>query len=206
MDRNPNDGLGGKSFGEGSTGGSGFGASGAGAGTSNVGTGSPGVSGGSTGGFGSQGSSGSGLADRAESKAEDLKDKAHNAQDKAREGWSDAKDKAREGWEKTHDKAGEWKMSLADKLEEGARRLRREKSSIADVGPDGSGVARQADERLEGVANSVAGGMDSSARWLREHDLEGVKSDVERQVRENPARSLLIALGVGYIVGKAFRR
>lgn len=206
MDRNPNDGLGGKGFGEGSTGSSGFGASGAGAG--NLGTGGAGVSGGSAGGYGSQGTSGSGIADRAESKGEELKDKAQNAQEKAREGWGDAKEKAREGWDKTHDKAGEWKMSLADKLEEGARRLRREKPSISEsgIGTDGSGVARQADERMDNVANSVAGGMENSARWLREHDLEGVRTDVERQVRENPARSLLIALGVGYIVGKAFRR
>ena len=48
--------------------------------------------------------------------------------------------------------------------------------------------------------------MQSSADWLREADIEKLKSGVEKQVKEHPARSLLIALGAGYLIGKAFRR
>ena len=55
---------------------------------------------------------------------------------------------------------------------------------------------------MTNVQDSVARGMEKSADWLRNGDL---KSDIERQVRENPGRSLLIALGLGYVIGKAFR-
>jgi hypothetical protein len=33
-----------------------------------------------------------------------------------------------------------------------------------------------------------------------------MKEMLEEQVRTNPARTLLIALGVGYLLGKAIRR
>jgi len=33
-----------------------------------------------------------------------------------------------------------------------------------------------------------------------------MKSGIENQVKENPGRSLLIAAGLGYLLGKAFRK
>ena len=41
--------------------------------------------------------------------------------------------------------------------------------------------------------------------WVKQADLEGIKSGIEQQVRANPVRSLLVALGVGYLVGRAMR-
>ena len=55
---------------------------------------------------------------------------------------------------------------------------------------------------MANMQDSVARGMNKSADWLRTGDL---KADIERQVRENPGRSLLIAIGLGYVLGKAFR-
>jgi hypothetical protein len=48
--------------------------------------------------------------------------------------------------------------------------------------------------------------MQSSAEWLRDADLEKLKQGVEQQVKEHPARSLLVALGAGYLIGKVLRR
>jgi hypothetical protein len=48
--------------------------------------------------------------------------------------------------------------------------------------------------------------MQSSAEWLRDADIEKLKQGVEKQVKEHPARSLLVALGAGYLIGKALRR
>ena len=56
------------------------------------------------------------------------------------------------------------------------------------------------------VPNQLAGGMQASADWLREADLDGLKSGIERQVKEHPARSLAVAVGLGYLLGKAFRK
>ena len=56
------------------------------------------------------------------------------------------------------------------------------------------------------VTDKVAGGMQATADWLRDADLDGMRSGVERQVKEHPGRTLLIAVGLGYLLGKAFRK
>ena len=56
------------------------------------------------------------------------------------------------------------------------------------------------------VTNRVAGGMQATADWLREADMDSMRTGVERQVKEHPGRTLLIAVGLGYLLGKAFRK
>jgi hypothetical protein len=55
------------------------------------------------------------------------------------------------------------------------------------------------------VSDKVAAGMDASAEWLRDADLDSIKVGLERQVKEHPGRTLLIAAGLGYLIGRAFR-
>jgi hypothetical protein len=102
------------------------------------------------------------------------------------------------------EKASHLQASLADKLDAGADKLRQRAQSGTMAGATGGaamGVA--SDDRMAKVSDSVATGLTKSADWLRNGDLQG---DIERQVRENPGRSLVVALGVGYLLGKAFRR
>ena len=110
--------------------------------------------------------------------------------------------------EKIGERAGELKSSLADKLEQGAEKLRQRAQGggqyAAATGEGSVGVAEN--DKIAQVADKVAGGMQSTANWVRNADLESVKGDVERQVKEHPARSLLVAVGLGYLLGKAFRR
>ncbi|HEY8166544.1 MAG TPA: hypothetical protein VIF83_13405, partial [Gemmatimonadaceae bacterium] len=70
----------------------------------------------------------------------------------------------------------------------------------------GGSVALVNDSSITAVTDTLATGMQSSADWIRDADLEKIKSGVEEQVKEHPARSLLIALGAGYLIGKALRR
>jgi hypothetical protein len=60
--------------------------------------------------------------------------------------------------------------------------------------------------RVAEATNQLAGGLQASADWLRDADLDGLKSGVERQVKEHPGRSLAVAVGLGYLLGKAFRK
>ena len=99
------------------------------------------------------------------------------------------------------------KDSLADALETGANKLRQRPAHGDLAGSTGGGsVAVESDGRLAAVSTNVAGGMQTTASWLRETDIESLKTGIEKQVKEHPARSLLIAIGVGYLIGKAFRR
>jgi hypothetical protein len=93
---------------------------------------------------------------------------------------------------------------LADGLEAGADALRQRRTSTS--GADGSALAITNDPSIAAVTDTLATGMQSSAEWLRDADLEKLKQGVENQVKEHPARSLLVALGAGYLIGKALRR
>lgn len=195
MERNEN--LG--NLGDASTGGQG-GATGGAAGYGGTGGagdfgGASGV-GGSSGSFGATGSTaGSDLGG-----AGGIADRAKDAAGGAKERLSDVGSTVRE-------RAGQAKNSLADALEAGADRLRN-RSGQQLAGTTGYGDASVTTDggRVAELGERVAGGLQSSANWLREADLDGLRQGVERQVRDNPGRTLLIAVGLGYLLGKAFRR
>ena len=94
---------------------------------------------------------------------------------------------------------------LADGLEAGAEALRQRRPSPNATTP-GTSVAVTSDSSIDAVTDSLATGMQSSAEWLRDADIDKLKSGVEKQVKEHPARSLLVALGAGYLIGKILRR
>ncbi|GAC1653252.1 MAG: hypothetical protein NVS4B3_16170 [Gemmatimonadaceae bacterium] len=181
----------------GSTGSAGYGATsgakgstGASKGATGGSQGSSGGSHGSTGGYGGAGG-GSDAAGGQEGIA-----------DRAREAISTAGDTFQGGVSTAREKAGNIKSTLADKLEAGANRLRGQSGQLA--GAAGASVA--SDDRMQQLSGSLATGLQSSADWLRDADMDGLKSGVETQVKEHPGRTLLIALGIGYVLGKAFRK
>jgi hypothetical protein len=94
---------------------------------------------------------------------------------------------------------------LADGLQAGAEALRHRRPST-DTTVGGSSVAIASDPTIAAVTDTLASGMQSSADWLRDADIDKLKEGVEKQVKEHPARSLLVALGAGYLIGKALRR
>jgi ElaB/YqjD/DUF883 family membrane-anchored ribosome-binding protein len=214
MERNANDNFGeqnpgasgggfGGTSGQGSQAGSqGSTASGAGGfGGSTAGTGGAGGVGG-TGSYG--GTSDASFSRDASTDASGLTDRAKSALGTAGEKLSDAGSTVRE-------KAGTLKTSLADALESGAERLRQQGAGggqLAGAAATGGTAGMIADEnnRLTGVSNQVAGGLQASADWLRDADLDGLKSGLERQVKEHPGRTLAVAVGLGYLLGKAIRK
>jgi ElaB/YqjD/DUF883 family membrane-anchored ribosome-binding protein len=177
------------------TGGTGFGAGGTGFGGQTGGTdGSLGYGAGSGDGSSGLGTGGSG----AEGRAEDLKDRARDLASNAQSKLADVGSRVRDG-------AGNVKNSLANALEGGANRLR--SSDTSDIaGLSASGAATATDGRMHQVTDGLASGMQASAEWLRETDLDSMKRGVEEQVRTHPGRTLLVAVGLGYLLGKAFRR
>jgi hypothetical protein len=104
------------------------------------------------------------------------------------------------------ERAGGAKDSLANALEAGADRLRaRGGDGMSAAGATGGSMA-VSDDRMTQVTSRVAGGMEGAADWLRDADLDGLKSSIETQVKEHPGRTLLIAVGLGYLLGKALRK
>jgi len=226
MERNPNDNLNSQSgssstgagpesgYESGSSSASTSGGYGGTGGLSNSGSQGYGASGsdastfGSTGGS-SAGTSGSSSFGAGSSGSGSFGGSADSFADKAKDGLNDAKEKAKSGLSGAKDKATELKATLADKLEAGAEKLRSQQTGTgAYAGATSSGSTGVAAEngQLGQLTDKLASGMQGTADFLRNADLDQMKSGIEKQVKENPGRSLLIAAGLGYLLGKAFRK
>ena len=59
---------------------------------------------------------------------------------------------------------------------------------------------------VAGYAGQAAGWLDDAAEYVREVDPQKIKSDLQKQVRSNPGRSLLIAGAAGLLLGILLRR
>jgi len=129
-----------------------------------------------------------GIADRARDLAGNAKDRLAGVGSTVREGAGTAKDK------------------LAGALEAGADKLRQRGGRGQLSGSPGSTDVAVTSDGVSQVTERVAGGMQATADWLREADLDTMRAGVERQVKEHPGRTLLIAVGLGYLLGKAFRK
>ena len=188
-------GLGGSTGGYGNsgdlTGASGYGSTTGGSTGSDAGFGSTGA--------GSSGLSGSGLSGSGASGSTGA---AEGVGDRARELAGGARERLADGASTLRERASGAKNSLADMLEAGANRLNNQGGSTQLSGSSTGALASDGGNRLA----AVAGGLQGSADWLREADIDGMRQGVENQVRTNPGRTLLIAAGLGYLLGKAFRR
>lgn len=195
MERNANDTFGSSNTGESTSGGFGgtTGSSGSANSPSSFGAGSTGSTGASDASFSRDSSTdATGLADRAKSAANTAGEKLSDVGSSVR------------------DRAGSIKNTLADALESGAEKLRAQGAGggqIAGASATGGSTAMVGDgNRLGEATNQLAGGLQASADWLRDADLDGLKSGIERQVKEHPGRTLAVAVGLGYLLGKAIRK
>lgn len=225
MERNPNDSLNSQSgssstgagpesgYESGSSSSSSSGGYGGSAGLSNTGSQGYAAAGSDASSYGSSGSStgtsGTSSFGGGSSGSGSFGGSADSFADKAKDTFGDAKDKAKSGLAGAKDKATELKATLADKLEAGAEKLRSQHTSTgAYAGATNAGSTGVAAEngQLGQLTDKLASGMQGTADFIRNADLDQMKSGIEKQVRENPGRSLLIAAGVGYLLGKAFRK
>lgn len=131
---------------------------------------------------------------------------------RARDALGDVKHRAADLGSTVRERAGVAKNSLADALQSGAEKLRQRGQSATGTpsyaGATGDGTTSVGVSTTSGghVNERLAGGMQATADWLRDADLESMRTGIERQVKDHPGRTLLIALGLGYVLGKAFRK
>ena len=201
MERNSNDTFGSSNTGESSSGsyGSGTGSAGSANSPSSFGAGASS----SSGGMGDTGTSDASFSRDSSTDANGLADRAKSAASTAGEKLADVGSSVR-------NRAGSLKNSLADALESGAEKLRAQGAGGGQIA-GASATGGSADMISEGnrvgeATNQLAGGLQASADWLRDADIDGLKSGVERQVKEHPGRTLAVAVGLGYLLGKVFRK
>jgi hypothetical protein len=56
------------------------------------------------------------------------------------------------------------------------------------------------------VGSSVASGLETGGRYLKEEGLSGIADDMTNMIRRNPLPALLVAVGLGFILARATSR
>ena len=135
-------------------------------------------------------------------------DQSQALKDRARNVLGTASGKLADVGSTVRERAGTAKDKLADALDTGAEKLRQRAQTGGGAtlaAATGDGTTAISDGKVAQISDKVAGGMERSAEWLRDADLDSLKSGIENQVKEHPARTLLIAAGLGYLIGRAFK-
>jgi len=175
-------------------------------------------------------------ADDATSNSESVKDKAadiaSNVQDKASDVASTVKHKAGDIVDTVKDKAAELKdrastMSTSDVVDTvkekasdlgdraqvaGAQAAAKADDAMTATGGQMHTIAQTlrekapAEGRVGEVAQQAADVLDRSGTYLQESNLNDVRGDLEQMIRRYPVQSLLVGLGVGYLLARATRR
>ena len=122
-----------------------------------------------------------------------LSDTAENIKDKVSDAAATTRQKVSDVGRQATDKIDEKRAPAADALESAASAIHEKAEGL----PGG--------ETVRSVAHSAAEKIESTAGYIREHDVRAMLSDVEEIVKRNPGPSLLIAVAVGFLIGRAFR-
>jgi ElaB/YqjD/DUF883 family membrane-anchored ribosome-binding protein len=113
--------------------------------------------------------------------------------------------------DKVTDAAATAKQKVSDVGRQAGEQIDAKRGPAADsLHSAASAIHEKADslpggETVKSVAHSAAEKLDSTAGYIREHDVQAMLSDVENMVRRNPGPSLLIAAAIGFLIGRAFR-
>jgi hypothetical protein len=126
---------------------------------------------------------------------------ASNAADTADRAASGVRDAVNNAEQTIGERAGQLKDSLAANLETGADSLRRRSTDTRGL----DNAVNATKDKVAGVSDRVATGMEQTAGWLRSADMTSIQQGLEKQVKENPGRTLLFAAGIGYLLGRALK-
>jgi hypothetical protein len=117
---------------------------------------------------------------------------------------SDVKDRVSDIATKVKDKAGHAAGTVSDRLDQqretAAEGLERAAATMHDRAESVPGGPK-----MVNLTHSIAGGMESTASYLREHDLNQMGKDVMNLCRRYPTQSLVAALAVGFLIGRSRR-
>jgi hypothetical protein len=98
-------------------------------------------------------------------------------------------------------RAGEVAGTMGHRAEEAAAGMGSQMKSLAET------IREKAPHEgyLGSAASGVATTLESGGRYLQEHDLESMANDVTGLIRRYPIQSLLIGLGIGFLLARSFR-
>jgi hypothetical protein len=136
---------------------------------------------------------------------EKARETASNLADKARDTASNLADKARETAsgvaERTREMASGAAGAIGQKAEDAASSVGGGMKSLAET------IRENAPSQgMLGTASArVAGVLEHSGRHLQEDGLSGIGEELTNMIRRNPIPSLLVGIGIGFLLARATR-
>lgn len=122
----------------------------------------------------------------------------------------DAVEEIRTKVERTKGKLGELGKIARDKLNDNrdvaANGVERVAGCLRNRADHRSADRQSMDDKLFQVAYIAANKLNATAGYMRRNDVESMIHDVEGWLRKNPGALMLMALGLGFVVGRKVNR
>ncbi len=143
-----------------------------------------------------------------------------SAQDAARNIGQKAQDAANTAGQKVQDLAHTAGQKVQDVAHATSQRVQDAASAVGHKAEDatgslGSSLQSAADRVRENLpregmlgraSGAVADALDSSGRYIEDRKISGIANDVTEVIRRNPIPAVLVAVGVGFLLGRTLRR
>jgi ElaB/YqjD/DUF883 family membrane-anchored ribosome-binding protein len=119
---------------------------------------------------------------------------------------------------KVKQKASDWSEAVVEKTKDLAQKSKESVKEFAHTAGEKVDDARTAVgegmERFGGgvrekgsSASAVVGGrLEAAGAYIREHDFSGMTESVKDVVRRHPVQSVLVGIGMGFVLARAMRR
>jgi len=133
-------------------------------------------------------------ADRTTNLGERRTDNVEKLKERLEDVASKAKDKAEQWSESASETVDRQRENVSAGLEKAASTLH-EKATNVPGGP-----------RAVSAAHRLADGMETTASYLREHDLADVRDDFIGLCKKHPVQALVSAVAFGFLLGRSVRR
>jgi len=151
--------------------------------------------------------------DYGHSAVEKTKEAASHVGEKAREAASHVGEKAREAASAVGDKAREAASAVGDLVTSTASNIGTNVSKTAErmTAATGSSVRHLGDTIKEkgpqegvlgGATRAVAGSLQEGGKYLEQEGFSGMMEDATELIRRNPVPSILVAIGIGFLIGR----
>ena len=131
------------------------------------------------------------MSDKAQQVASNVKDTAQQVANKAQDVGAQIADKAQDVGAQAVDRADAATTTVGEKMTTVAQTLR---DNAPTSGPIATAAATTADT------------LEQAGSYLKQQDLADMRADLEGIVRRYPMQSLLVGLGLGYLLARSMRR
>ncbi len=115
----------------------------------------------------------------------------------------ETKSNATRGLDRAQERMEDLKRTTGERLDEGsngtADALQSAASSVRTSG-------RQGAEGIETLSQNAAGKLDSSAAYVRSHNVGDMLINLRQVIGKHPTGFLLLAAGIGFLAGSAIQR